>query len=254
LETNSVRIAGKKLFNFIGPLTGFVFTCFIILVIPLKASASTFREVEVTCPLCETKFKTHLQMSGTTFGQRLDLKPIGPIAAPWPLAICPKDSFVLFKENFTEPEKDRLRIFVHSKAYQDLVKDYPPYFRLARIYEFLGEDDFTVAYAYVKASWEAENIPAQKGAYQPSLEACQIHLNKYLQTHSEKDKKWETAQLLSGEMERRLGQFDQARERFRQLGGMQKFQSDQFQRIIQFQLDLIQKGDNNPQTIQREKK
>ncbi len=226
-----------------------ILSCLVFLCATAVAHASTFREVEVTCPLCETKFKTHLQMSGTRFAQRLDLKPVGPISAPWPLAICPKDSFVIYKEEFTPSEKDRLKTFVNSRAYQDLVKDYPPYFRLARIYEFLGEDDFALGYTYVQASWEAENIPAQKGSYRPSLEACLSHLKKFLADKKDKDRKWETAQLLSGEMERRLGQFDQAGKRFRQLAGMEEFQKEPFEGIVRFQLELIQKGDSNPQVI-----
>jgi len=38
-----------------------------------------------------------LDGSGTQFGRRLDLKPLGPTAAPWTVAVCPTDHFVFFK-------------------------------------------------------------------------------------------------------------------------------------------------------------
>ena len=61
------------------------------------AAAPIFAEVEATSPLDGTKFTTTLAMSGTQRESRLDLKPIGPIAAPRPVAICPTDHFVRYK-------------------------------------------------------------------------------------------------------------------------------------------------------------
>lgn len=76
--------------------------CFAAIALTLAAllsattvNALTIHEADRTCPLCKTEFKAHLAGSGTQFGMRLDLKPLGAIAAPWPVAVCPKCHFVL---------------------------------------------------------------------------------------------------------------------------------------------------------------
>jgi uncharacterized protein (DUF2225 family) len=213
------------------------------------AWASTFKTVEVICPLCNTKFQTGLQMSGTTFGQRLDLKPVGPIAAPWPLPVCPKDHFVVFKEDFSEQEKESLRGFVNSKAYQDQGKDTPYYFLLAKIYEFLGEDNFKIAYTYLKASWQADKNTDQE---KRCLEASFDHLIYLLSTSTEKDTKWENAELLSGEIERRLGRFDEAGKRFQSLSNQPEFKTKLYAKIIKLQIELIEKKDTLPHEVPRD--
>ena len=48
-----------------------------VLVVETIASADTKSVVDCTCPLCDTKFKATLAGSGTQFGQRLDLRPLG---------------------------------------------------------------------------------------------------------------------------------------------------------------------------------
>ena len=40
------------------------------------AVASTFEQVQKTCPLCKTEFKTTAAMSGSQFAMRTDLKPL----------------------------------------------------------------------------------------------------------------------------------------------------------------------------------
>ena len=70
------------------------------------AYAHTWGTKEVVCPLGGEKFQTTVDMSGTRFGMQLDLKPLGPIAAPWRLPVCPGNHFVVYKdtEDFTDDE------------------------------------------------------------------------------------------------------------------------------------------------------
>ena len=56
-----------------------------------QAAALRYSEVEKICPLDGTKFKTKLAVSGTQLRTRLDRKPLGFIAAPWPVPVCPTD-------------------------------------------------------------------------------------------------------------------------------------------------------------------
>ena len=71
--------------------------------------ADTVGVVKKTCPLCATAFEAELDLSGTQFSQRLDLKPIGPIAAPWRLAVCPQCHFVLYTDELSGEERDSRR-------------------------------------------------------------------------------------------------------------------------------------------------
>ena len=59
-------------------------------------------------------------LSGTSEGRYLDLAHFGAVIDPRPLPTCPKDGFVVFKEQFTAEEQDRLRAIVASKEYQSL--------------------------------------------------------------------------------------------------------------------------------------
>jgi hypothetical protein len=92
-----------------------------------------------TCPLCGQKFQARLAASGTQFGQRLDLRPIGPIASPWPLAVCPKCGFVLYKDDnkYAGEELKALRKVVASDEYKKLGASAPTYARLAKLHEGL---------------------------------------------------------------------------------------------------------------------
>ena len=85
-----------------------------------QASAATEGEIDCTCPLCKTKFKAVVDFSGTSFGKRLDLKPIGAIRSPWRIPVCPKCQFVLFADKFSDDELKVLGEFVASEAYKEI--------------------------------------------------------------------------------------------------------------------------------------
>ena len=67
-------------------------------------NAHTSGMVEKTCPLYEKVFKCELDMSGTQFGMRLDLKPLGLTAAPWRIPVCPRWRFVLYDDEIPTGE------------------------------------------------------------------------------------------------------------------------------------------------------
>src|SRR5262245_48698537 len=121
-----------------------------------ESAALIMAEVEETCPLDGTTFTTTRAISGTQWGCRLDGKPLGPIAAPWPVPVCPTDHFVLYKSTFDPEEVAKLRPFVHSPAYQDQVPGNSSYYLMATIFEFLGESPKTIAHTYLQASWQVE--------------------------------------------------------------------------------------------------
>lgn len=78
---------------------------------------------------------------------------------------------------------------------------------------------------------------------------CLDTFSIYLKKADKADKNYVTAQLLSGEMERRLGRFDDSRKRFNSIKGEKEFKDEIFQTIIGYQLELIGKKDTEPHTI-----
>jgi hypothetical protein len=166
-------------------------------IIQTEVHAHTFGTVEVICPLDGTKFKTVVDFSGTSFGMRLDLKPIGPIA-----------------NEFTEAEKQHLIKYVNSKEYQELAVDNSTHFLLGKIFEYLEEEVLNIAHVYLKASWQVESTPEK---YQKYANESLKKFKLFLSNSDKKDDTWQTSQLVAGELERRLKRFDDAKKRFSSL-------------------------------------
>ena len=120
------------------------------------ASALTYGKVSLICPIDGESFETTLAMSGTQAGQFIDLKPYGPIAAPWPIAKCPTSGFVMYKKPFTEDELAVLKPYVAGAEYQALQHTETNYYLAARLQRVLKAPDETIAFTLLRASWEAQ--------------------------------------------------------------------------------------------------
>jgi hypothetical protein len=212
-------------------------------IIQTEVHAHTFGTVEVICPLDGTKFKTVVDFSGTSFGMRLDLKPIGPIAAPGRIPVCPTDHFVVYKDanEFTEAEKQHLIKYVNSKEYQELAVDNSTHFLLGKIFEYLEEEVLNIAHVYLKASWQVESTPEK---YQKYANESLKKFKLFLSNSDKKDDTWQTSQLVAGELERRLKRFDDAKKRFSSLKKLPESKNGIIARIISYQLELIDKKDS----------
>ncbi len=227
---------------------------FVILACGGTTFADTARSVDCVCPLCKTEFKAVVAMSGTMFNRRLDLRPLGAIRSPWPVPVCPKCGFALYKplnDKYTDEEVKKLRGFVNSAAYRKLATDAVSHERLARLFEFLGHDPDEIAGVYLQASWQAEDKKDAE-SNRALLEKSREWLEKYLASSPEKDEKWRTQVFLRGELLRRLGKFDEAKKHFDRLGAMAAFQEGPFPRLIVQELTLIKAKDASPKEVVRE--
>lgn len=225
-------------------IKGYLLIILLLILWPQTGYGLIFREIEISCPLCETTFKTSRAVSGTVWGRRLDLKPLGPIASPWPIPVCPNCRFVNYKDKFDNEEVERLKLFVKSQEYQNLAKNHSSYFLLAKIYEFTGMDHLTLAHTYLQASWQVEADHQEKCTQY--LEKSLRNFEKFLLTYDKKDDRWVNAELLCGEIERRLGYFEKAKNRFDRLESLQEFRKDILRRIIFTQIYLIGIEDSRP--------
>lgn len=221
----------------------------ILLVSADGAKASTVGDVDKTCPLCKFKFTTTVAFSGFQADNRLDLKPLGAIAAPWPLPVCPSCHFVLFKDELTSKEKTLFASYVNSKKYKTYARKRASYVLLAKLYEQSQRSDLDAANAWLRASWEEEPNRAQ---YEEDLNASLRHFKKYLSAKDarEKDKEqWQTAEIVSGEIERLLADFEAAKTRFARLSDMPEFQDNFQKQLIAFELQLAAKKDSTHHTV-----
>ena len=177
-------------------------TCFALLV---SSTSSMMKiRVDVTCPLCGTKFRAEEVISEYKTGMRLDMKPLGAVAAPWPLAVCPSCHFVVYNQVLPERDKRILSEFVQSEEYRRLVKKWPSYYLLAKLFEQLPGSKEVIAHMYLKASWQVEDDPTK---CKESLAESLKFLNAAFAEESGMEQEWPTGQRLAGELERHLGEF-----------------------------------------------
>lgn len=207
----------------------------------LPSDARTFHQVEMTCPYDGTKFSFASQASGTSFGKALDLMETGPIDSPWPIAVCPTNGFVFFKGKFDDEELERLRPLVMSAEYQAL-KGETPYYRAAWLFERTGASHRKVSLTLLQATWEAKQDAERYERYATAL-AARLPIDIEA---SPDDKKM--LQLVLGELLRRLGRFEEARQHFVRLAQELEPGSNEA-RVAAFQLRLIERNDREPNLI-----
>jgi hypothetical protein len=210
----------------------------------MAAQAMTFQEVDLVCPIGGEKFRATLAGSGTSFGMFLDTRPMGPTPAPWPLARCPGNGFVMFSSKLMPQEIQRLEAVVNSEEYQKSRGVETNYALAAKLMAAIGAPRRRVAYVLVQASWEAR-VPEQHLRY---IEEALAEYNAALETTGEPEH-WVNDQLLAGELERRLGRFDQAAARFTALLADARMKNEMHIRIARFQLELAARSESRPQLV-----
>lgn len=169
-----------------------------------SAGARTVGSVERVCPFTGTKFSGRIDLSGSTFCTRLDLKPIGLVGAPPELPVCPDDGFIVFKKKFSAAELATLRPWVESEGYRTTTANETTYFRYAETLRRLGAPSDEVGWTLVQATWQVEAEPARYRRYVAAAV-------------SELAQGGRRSQLLAAELERRTHQFDSARARLSKL-------------------------------------
>ncbi len=207
--------------------------------------AHTMGEIQVKCPLCSHGFQATVDMSGTQFDMRLDLKPLGPIPAPWKIPVCPQCGFVVFDEEPAAETAAKYEAIVQSDAYKALA-DRPTYRRLGLLMAELGRDPYLVADTYLKASWQEEMAPER---YREDVDLALQYYDQWLEATEDKGEAWWTALVVCGDLERRLGRFDAARARFERLQQVGEPPDPFLAEVVAFELARIEAGDDTSHTV-----
>jgi hypothetical protein len=109
------------------------------------------------------------------------------------------------------------------------------YFRVGMMLTHLEESQEMIAYSLLQATWQARSVEQYSFYAGKALDAYMKLLTK-----PERDPKdWTSQELIAGEMERRLGLFDLATERFTRLQSLAPFKEGLFADIVDFQQKTI---------------
>lgn len=175
----------------------------------------------------------------------LDQRPVDP-AAPWPHAKCPGNGFVIYKSNFSDAEIAKLRDFVLSEQYRALSAAHTTHYLEAVLRRQLGESSYAVAWALVQASWQAWEDPSR---YQKYADAALSAYDAIPLESLPEIRHRILKRMISGELARRLGRFESARDRFLEMRDNAELSKPFFQRIVELQLKLVRAGDTRPHRI-----
>lgn len=210
------------------------------------AAAAKFVDREMPCPVCGKTFYARLDLTGERSSEmRLDLKPVGEISWPWLLPDCPKCGFVVYRLPVPAAELAKCREFTASGEYKK-ARVHSSYYRVGLLYRRLGLSDYEVANSFLKASWQEESEPAK---LKEDQELALKYFNSCAKTCAAAEEK-ENSLLLTGELLRRLGRFDEARAHLAKLQGLKGFQKNFFADIVEFQLFRCSKLDAAPYEIE----
>ena len=188
----------------------------LVLVAQNDANAITTYTEKITCPLNGKVTEIMKYRSYSFVGRRLDTKAI-LLGSPQvlPLPVCRENGFAIYKDNFNDEELEKARELVKSLKFIRLSRIHTSHYLGAIEAETLGESQFRIARLYQFASWEAEEIMANRTRNYMSRSLKYFLL--FLKSHDEQDDRWLVAQLLSANLERKLGRFRQAINRIKAL-------------------------------------
>jgi len=244
------------------PVMKFLFSLLPALFLACVACAVNSLEQEFLCPICDTRWHQRIETSSRVKGMRLDLRQVGDVVDPPTLPQCTKCRFPYFSDRLAEQANDpvkagafkRLRSFVTGADFQMLAAKNPPYFALAQVQKFLGDDPDNrrptphrvIALSYLRASWQVED---REVACRRLLEKAREHYVSALAETGAKDTQRRDLMLLCGEIERRLGKWDEAEARFGELDASGLLKGTPQADIPALQLRLIAQHDSAPHLL-----
>ena len=219
------------------------FLLLIITIIP-DVFASTGRNVEYTCPLCNTNFESFTQFSYTTFGMNLDLRPYGAAIIPTPIAKCPHCNFVFFDDYFTKEEINAIKMELETNNIFVNEPDMPNYYYFAKEAEIIDSDLDDIIWWYLSAVWENRNESKKNILIDITIK----NIDKLEKT----DEAYNDYQMVKLDLLRRSGQFEKALDLIEEIKLNKDYYYDIIVKIINLQTELIKNKDQKEHPIPRD--
>ena len=175
-----------------------------------SAYALTLDPEEFVCPVDGKKFMAEVVGSSAQFSIRLDLSPMGAVAAPAPRPVCPVSGFVMTKDTYTAKEAAAIRKLVSSPEFIKKRATYNDYYMAAFQLARLGGPVLLQAWFFHEAEWKAEDAGPPDATYLNHYRELSLqHFNKFFDsTTSKANLEWWDAQIVAANLERKLGRFD----------------------------------------------
>jgi hypothetical protein len=224
--------------------------CLVACVPVACTTAPTTSEVEMTCPVDGTRFKTIQDLSGASSGARLDLKKTGPITQPWKLPLCPQCGLPLHKDTFTDVEKAALSDIVAAEDFLKETEGRSAYFIHGVILERQKARAFDIGWAFHQAAWEVEGT--NEGQYAETAKraiawfdraAAEVAFSGTAQNDQQ------VSVYLPIELHRRLRNFAEAKARLDRAQSLRTSKIEWLPPALDFQAGLIAARDAAPHEI-----
>ncbi len=167
--------------------------------------------VEKTCPLGGETYRALQLGTHSTYGVHLDLEPVSYMRFPAPLPVCPSNGFVAYKEAFEATELERISEALATEDYRGSLGKHTSYYLFGRLMELTGNRDVSLWWIYLNATWEAD-LCARSDLYGQYAALVLKHGRRRLSALSPQDEEFWTLNLVLPNLQRRVGDFDQARE------------------------------------------
>ncbi|MEZ0261650.1 MAG: hypothetical protein ACAH80_11620 [Alphaproteobacteria bacterium] len=181
-----------------------------------------FTKEQLTCPIGGETFDVLQLGTHSTFGMYLDRRPVSYLGLPGPLPVCPKNGMVVTRPKYTDEELKKIGEALASEEYKKIYAgQQATYFLYAEQSRLAGFDDPSWGVRWqqlVSATWEAD-VCRDKEKYKAYATAAIAEMQAAFTAMTPKDEFYWTVGLLIPEMQRRLGDFDAAKESLLNLGG-----------------------------------
>ena len=196
---------------------------------------STISEEKFVCPICRNEFTSIIQMSYTTFGKNLDLKPWGAAIIPTPIPKCPQCNFVFKNEFFSLDEIAELKMYIDKQKINNIEKEYPNYYYLGEEMIVVSRSVDEIAWILLNSVWENNKRADFKYLAESTIE--------YLDRVSLDSEFYNTALVIKVDLQLRLNKMREAQETINIIKQNKGFYIDYIIKILEYQEVLINLND-----------
>jgi uncharacterized protein (DUF2225 family) len=217
---------------------------------PGAAGATTLGQSDFSCAFCGQTFTDKIIRSTNVMGRDAEFRPrtMGLDPLPYYVHACPHCGFASRSEAVQLSEAERRDIGKFLAAYREShtggVSGAGKYEVLANIYILRKFPADKIAYAFQQAAWLADDS-ADDAAARRYRAATLEYLVKTLEDPAVEAKKLPILTYLAGELNRRLGRFDEALRWFARV----KPDGPNLQELVAQQTQLAKKQDAGPDRV-----
>ncbi|MCL4500597.1 MAG: DUF2225 domain-containing protein [Deltaproteobacteria bacterium] len=193
--------------------------CFLLMGGVNAAGATTLSDHDFTCGFCGQTFKDKIIWSTNVMDRDAEFRPLamGLDPLPYYVHLCPHCGYANTSEEVKLTDREKAEIGKFLTAYRQNHGAEPTpadkYEVLANIFIIRKLPSDKIAYAYQRAAWMADDANDQAAGRKFRTAALE-YLTKALKDHETDPKVTPVLTYVAGELNRRLGRFDEALQWF----------------------------------------